>query len=87
MLTAIPVGGITVTFTAVSGPNAGKVVQAVTDADGNATIDYTSAVAGADVWQASFVDPDELTQTSNQVTVTWTAAAALPLVVTPRFTG
>ena len=61
MLTAIPVDGITVTFTAVSGPNAGKVVQAVTDADGNATIDYTSAVAGADVWQASFVDPDEHT--------------------------
>jgi hypothetical protein len=84
---AIPVNGITVTFTAVSGPNAGKVVQAVTDADGNATIDYTSALTGADVWQASFVDPDEHTETSNQVTVTWTAAAALPLVVTPHFTG
>jgi hypothetical protein len=46
-------------------------------------------VAGADVWQASFVDPDEHTETSNQVTVTWTAAAAAPeaVAVTPRFTG
>ena len=66
------------TFTAVSGPNAGKVVQAVTDSDGNATIDYTSATTGADVWQASFVDPDEHTQTSNQVTVTWTPRPAAP---------
>ena len=84
---ALPVGGITVTFTAVSGPNAGKVVQGVTDADGNVTIDSTSAAAGADVWHASFVDPDEHTETSNQVTVTWTGAAAQPLVVTPHFTG
>ena len=34
---AFPVDGITVTFTAVSGPNAGKVVQGVTDTDGNVT--------------------------------------------------
>jgi hypothetical protein len=86
---AFPVDGITVTFTAVSGPNAGRVVQGVTDADGNATVDYTSAATGADVWKASFVDPDEHTETSNQVTVTWTAAAPAPeaVVVTPHFTG
>jgi hypothetical protein len=87
--TALPVDGITVTFTAVSGPNAGKVVQGVTDSDGNVTIEYSSAVTGADVWQASFVDPDEFTETSNQVTVTWTTPAPAPeaVVVTPRFTG
>jgi hypothetical protein len=86
---AIPVDGITVTFTVVSGPNVGKTVQGVTDTDGNVTIDYTSATAGADVWQASFVDPAQLTETSNQVTVTWTAPAPIPaaVVVTPRFTG
>jgi hypothetical protein len=84
---ALPVDGITVTFTVVSGPNAGKVVQGVTDTDGNVTIEYTSAAAGDDVWQASFVDPQEFTETSNQVTVTWTAPAAAPLVITPRFTG
>ena len=72
---------------AILADHAGKVVQGVTDTDGNVSIDYSSAAAGSDVWQASFVDPNELTQTSNQVTVTWTAAAALPLVVTPRFTG
>jgi hypothetical protein len=85
---AIPVDGISVTLTAVSGPNAGKVVQGVTDADGNVEVEYTSTTTGDDVWEASFVDPDEFTQTSNQVTVTWTAEpAAAPLVVTPRFTG
>jgi hypothetical protein len=86
---ALPVDGITVTFTAVSGPNAGKVVQGVTDSDGNVTIEYSSAAPGADVWQASFVDPDEFTETSNQVTVTWTTPAPAPeaVVVTPRFTG
>lgn len=84
---AIPVDGITVTLTVVSGPNAGKVVQGVTDTDGNVEVEYTSTTQGADVWQASFVDPNELTQTSNQVTLTWTGAAAQPLVVTPRFTG
>jgi hypothetical protein len=84
---AFPVDGITVTFTAVSGPNAGKVVQGVTDSDGNVTIEYTSATAGSDVWQASFVDPDEFTETSNPVTVTWTTPVPEAVVVTPRFTG
>jgi hypothetical protein len=86
---AIPVDGITVTFTVVSGPNVGKTMQGVTDTDGNVTIDYTSATAGADVWQASFVDPAQQTETSNQVTVTWTAPTPIPaaVVVTPRFTG
>jgi hypothetical protein len=42
------------------------------------------------VWQASFVDTEQHTETSNQVTVTWTVApapVAAPLVVTPHFTG
>ena len=77
------------TFKAVSGPNVGKTVQGVTDSDGNVTIDYSSTVAGTDVWQASFVDPDDHTETSNQVTVTWTTPtpAAEVVVVTPHFTG
>jgi hypothetical protein len=88
--TALPVDGITVTFTAVSGPNAGRTAQGVTDSDGNVSIDYTSAVGGSDVWQASFVDTEQQTETSNQVTVTWAVApapVAAPLVVTPHFTG
>jgi hypothetical protein len=84
---AIPVDGITVTLTVVSGPNAGKTMQGVTDSDGNVSIDYTSAAAGDDVWQASFVDADQHTETSNQVTVTWTAPTPAAIVVTPRFTG
>jgi hypothetical protein len=84
---ALPVDGITVTLTVLSGPNAGKVVQGVTDADGNVPIEYTSAAVGADVWEATFVDPNEFTQASNQVTVTWTTPTPEAVVVTPRFTG
>jgi hypothetical protein len=81
------VEGVTVTFTVVSGPHAGTTVQGVTDADGNVTIEITSTVGGTDVWEASFVDANELTQTSNQVEAVWTAAAPAAIIVTPRFTG
>ena len=87
--------GIAVTFTATAGPNVGKTTTAVTDADGVATISYSSAKAGTDTWEASFVDTLEVTEVSNQVTVVWTAPAPAPapvpapaaVVVPPRFTG
>jgi hypothetical protein len=87
MTSAAAVSGITVTFTAVSGPNAGKTAQGVTDADGNVGIDQTSAAAGTDTWEASYFDPFEVTETSNQVTVAWTTPEIAPVVIQPRFTG
>ena len=90
--TATAVDGITVTFTATAGPNAGKTMQAVTDANGVATISYTSATVGTDTWEASFVDSAQATETSNTVQVGWTELPVIPvtpspLVIQPRFTG
>jgi Bacterial Ig-like domain (group 1) len=65
-----PVSGATVTFTAVSGPNAGLTHSSVTDVNGHATFIYSSASAGTDTWTASFTDTAGL-HTSNQATKTW----------------
>ena len=87
------VSGITVTFTATAGPNVGKTTTAVTNASGVATISYSSAKAGTDTWEASYVDPGDVKETSNAVTVEWIAPAPAPVpapaavVVPPRFTG
>ena len=85
------VSGITVTFTATAGPNVGKTTTAVTNASGVATISYSSAKAGTDTWEASYVDPGDVKETSNAVTVEWTTPAPAPapaaVVVPPRFTG
>lgn len=83
----VSVVGVAVTFTATAGPNVGKTTTAVTDASGVATISYSSATAGTDTWEASYVDPGEITETSNSVSAEWTAAAPAAVVVTPRFTG
>ncbi len=79
--------GITVTFTATAGPNAGKTAQAQTDANGVATISYVSTAGGTDTWEASFMDTLEVTEVSNSVTVDWTQPAPAAVVITPRFTG
>lgn len=81
-----PLAGATVTFSASAGPNAGKSGTAVTDASGTATFTYSSAVAGADTWTASFTPVGATAQTSNPVTVTWTAPAAA-ITIAPKFTG
>jgi hypothetical protein len=59
--------GIVVTFTALSGPNAGLLGTATTDGSGNAHVSFTSAVGGTDVVQASFVDILSNTHLSNMV--------------------
>jgi hypothetical protein len=79
--------GITVTFTATVGPNAGKTAQAQTDANGVAAISYVSTAAGTDTWEASFTDTLEVTEVSNWVIVDWTQLAPAAVVITPRFTG
>jgi len=81
-----PLAGATVTFTVTSGPNAGKTGTGVTDSTGTATFTYSSAVAGTDTWSASFTPVGAGAQTSNDVTVEWTAPPA-PIVIAPHFTG
>ncbi|HVA92868.1 MAG TPA: Ig-like domain-containing protein [Chloroflexota bacterium] len=70
----VPVAGDTVTFTVLAGPNVGKTGAGVTDASGNATFTYTSAVAGTDTVQASFVDSSGHTESSEKVAIIWTPA-------------
>ncbi len=62
-----PAAGVTVTFTVLSGPNAGKTGTAVTDNNGQASFTYTdTGGAGTDRIQAS-----DATDNSNVVTKMW----------------
>ncbi len=47
-LLGVPQPGITVTFTVDAGPNAGTILSAVTDANGEASVTITSGVVGID---------------------------------------
>jgi hypothetical protein len=72
-----------VTFTVVSGPNAGKGGTAMTNASGVATFTYSdTGGAGTDTIKATFVDSAGKTQTSNTVTKTWTGDGEVPPTVT-----
>ncbi len=66
-----PIAGKLVTFTVVSGPNAGVTGTDTTDANGKATFTYSSSSAGTDTIEASFQNQAGQTITSNQVTKTW----------------
>ena len=75
--TGAPVVGVTVTFTITAGPNAGVTDTAVTDANGEATFTYVSALEGTDTIQACFSPVMVVSTTevpmicSNEVTKTW----------------
>jgi hypothetical protein len=62
--------GVPVTFTVVSGPNAGLTGSGVTDGSGKASFSYASAVLGADTLQATITNTVG-TITSNAVSVDW----------------
>jgi len=49
-----PVAGATITFSITSGPNTGTTAAGVTDANGDATFNYTSLACGLDTIQASY---------------------------------
>ena len=66
-----PIVGREVTFTVISGPHAGTTGTSTTDSNGNATFTYTGTMAGVDEIQASFVDSQNHTVTSNTVTKEW----------------
>jgi hypothetical protein len=75
------VGGRTVAFTVVSGPNAGLTRTAETDAAGVARLDYTATAAGVDVIEASYSPPQQALKRSNQVSVAWADPPPVPTVV------
>ena len=72
-----PVAGQAVTFTVLSGPDAGSSHDATTGATGSATFTYTGASVGQDVVQVSFTGANENTEMSNTATVNWTTATTL----------
>jgi hypothetical protein len=77
--TGDPVPGVLVTFNVVSGPNAGSTGTATTDSNGQASFTYTSnGSAGTDTIEASFVNSQDETVTSNQVTKSWVPGNAIP---------
>ena len=87
--TSAPVSGVTVTFTIVSGPNAGHNAtattipvaghpnEATTDSNGTATFTYGSTLEGTDTIQATYDDPGCGTQSLLvPATVTWLAVSS-----------
>jgi hypothetical protein len=75
--------GRNVNFTVVSGPNAGLTGSNLTGSDGQASFTYGSSVTGMDTIEASFVNSQEETVTSNQVTKTWTDVSTPTPTPTP----
>jgi len=65
-----PLSDVLVSFTALSGPNAGITGTGVTNANGVATFSYTSQKTGTDTLRASVTNLVG-TLDSNTVTVTW----------------
>ncbi|TVM04164.1 MAG: hypothetical protein CV087_01850 [Candidatus Brocadia sp. WS118] len=66
-----PVEGIVVSFVITAGPHAGQNGTDATDANGQATFNYTGTLEGTDTIDAGFVDFHGRTRTSNSVTMTW----------------
>jgi hypothetical protein len=67
-----PEVGRTVHLKVISGPNAGLDLTSVTNSNGKASFNYSSAKTGTDILEASFTDGANVTQTSNEATQTWT---------------
>lgn len=76
-----PVTGLAVTFTVVSGPDAGQSGEAQTNGAGDASfVAPAAAAAGTDVIRATGTDGETLVA-SNDVTVTWDPAEGGPITV------
>ena len=78
---AVAQAGLPISFSILSGPNAGLTGNATTNAAGAAAFSYSSSVAGTDTIRASAVD-GETTVSSNSVTKTWNAATGANLAIT-----
>ncbi len=81
-----PIPGVLVTFNVISGPNAGATGTGTTDANGQATFTYQDAGgAGTDVIEASFVNQQGQTVTSNRAEKIWspTSIPEFPTIAVP----
>jgi len=80
-----PQSGIQVTFTVISGPNAGDSDTDTTDVSGQATFTYTGdGGPGTDVIQACF-DYESESVCSTTVTKVWNANIASTISLTPEY--
>jgi hypothetical protein len=77
-----PVAKQALTFTVLSGPDAGLHHGATTGTTGSATFTYSGAKAGQDVVQVSFTDASGKKEVSNTATVNWTSATAVTSMAT-----
>lgn len=66
-----PLSDVPVNFVAATGPNAGFADSRITDANGNASLPYTSTRLGTDTWSASVANLGGIIPSKNSVTVTW----------------
>ena len=66
-----PIVGTEVAFEITSGPNTGMTHNENTDSQGKAQFTYTSSLVGTDTIVASFVNGQDKTISSNQVTKEW----------------
>jgi hypothetical protein len=74
-----PLANVPVQFSVLSGPNAGKSGQAVTDANGTARFTYTGSAAGLDIVKATITNQAGGVVPSNQVSSAWVGSVALSL--------
>jgi RHS repeat-associated protein len=74
-----PETGVTIRFTVLSGPNAGRTATALTDSKGTAVFQYTGATAGTDTLQATITNASGGTVSSNTATVRWLPKVTLAL--------
>ena len=71
--------GLAVVFRVTAGPDVGKTFQILTDATGKAAYTFNGNLAGTDTVEASILMGNGTYQSSNPVTVTWTAPKTLSL--------
>ncbi len=71
--------GLAVVFRVTAGPDVGKSFQILTDATGKAAYTFNGNLAGTDTVEASILMGNGTYQSSNPVTVTWTAPKTLSL--------
>jgi uncharacterized repeat protein (TIGR01451 family) len=81
-----PVPGVGVTFSVLSGPNAGTTGSATTDVNGRAGFAYTGEAAGTDEIRASVVLEGQ-TLVSNTATKSWTVTHTLTVTKVGTGTG
>ena len=79
-----PLPNLTVAFRVLSGPQAGTLGQASTDAAGTASFSYTGQAAGTDTGRASITNASGGRLDSNSASVRWVPSVSLTLAPPSR---